>query len=241
LAAGFKHPLTVILCFATLSGLAETAPLYYPWGDIRGHRGSSHGKFDPPVYTHGPQVGFARALYAAGIKDVAIIAVSGNFQKLENGRSPWVKPNSIYVQWRKFIAHRMAELKQKKFSWSVEGFIWQQGIDDSLLGQGRQAYEADLRQIIGELHADYGNAKTPFILARSVKSPIAGVQKVAPIRTGQVAVAKSVPMAAWIDVDDLAPYVNRHHLTAASQLISGERFGRAYLKLMGIRVPDSKE
>ena len=50
------------------------------------------------------------------------------------------------------------------------------------------------------------------------------------VRRSQVKVGESIPFAAWIDVDDL-PNVNTHHFSANSQLVIGQRFGDAFLKL----------
>jgi hypothetical protein len=41
-------------------------------------------------------------------------------------------------------------------------------------------------------------------------------------------------LAAWINVDDL-PNVNTHHFSANSQLKIGERYGRAFLNIVGER------
>jgi hypothetical protein len=59
-----------------------------------------------------------------------------------------------------------------------------------------------------------------------------------PIRAGQVAVASADPMADWVDVDDLGPWVRSHHMVSASQLRLGERLGRAYLNLVDPKRPN---
>jgi hypothetical protein len=212
------------------SGFSETGDGYYPWGDIRGHLGTSYGKGG--FYIHGPEVGFARTLHAAGIRDIAVIKVANNFRDYEEGRSPWVKPHSFYTGWRDFVARRLAELRARGHRPRVAGFGWFQGIDDGIRHRDQASYEADLRQMIADLRGDYGSSRTPFVLARSVDSEIAGHAHMLPIRSGQVAVAAADPMADWVDVDDLGPWVRKHHMTAASQLKVGERLGRAYLNLI---------
>ena len=212
------------------SGFAEGEGSYYPWGDIRGHLGTSYGKGG--FYIHGPEVGFARTLYAAGIRNIAIIKVANNFKDYEDGVSPWVKPHSFYTGWQAFVTRRLGELRVKGHRPAVAGFGWFQGIDDGIHHRDQPSYQADLRQMIADLRADRGSSRTPFVLARSIDSVIAGHDNMLPIRAGQVAVAEADPMADWVDVDDLGPYVRKHHMTAASQLKVGERLGRAYLNLI---------
>jgi hypothetical protein len=198
----------------------------YAWGDIRGHNGYSFGELTvngKPVKVHGPEVGFERSIG----RRVAIIKYADNFTALENGRSPWVAPGSRWRAWQAFVDAQLAALGEP---YEVAGFVWHQGIDDGLLQRNRAAYEADLRQVAADLRARFG--PRPFVLARSVDSPIAGAAAMAPIRAAQVAVGESAGNA-WIDVDDLGPFVNFHHLTAAGQLLAGQRFAEAHGRLAG--------
>ncbi len=199
--------------------LGTTGPTY-SWGDVRGHDGASLGQFainGQPVKTHGPEVGFNRAMGG----NIAIIKYADNYPGLEAGRSAWVKPGSRWVAWTGFVDKQLAALGKP---YVIAGFVWHQGIDDGILHREQAGYAADLRQIAMDLRGKYGAA--PFVLARSVNSPIAGAAYMAPIRAAQVEVG-SLPGFAWIDVDDLGPYVNSHHLTAAAQLVAGQRFAAA--------------
>jgi len=191
----------------------------YPWGDIRGHDGvyrSAREIGGRRVKAHGPEVGFNRVLGGR----IAIIKYADNFKATENGRSPWVKPGSRWTAWQAFVDARLAALGRP---YVVVGFVWHQGIDDGLLHRDRRSYQADLEQIAADLRAKFGNK--PFVLARSVNSPLAGSAAMAPIRAAQEDVG-SEPGNAWITVDDL-PLVNTHHLTAAGQLEAGRRFAKA--------------
>ena len=213
-------------------------PVGSPWGDIRGHAGTSfwdpqdeHGR---PIYVHGPEVGFARALFAAGERAIAIIKVSGNIPCPPTGRAwPWSKGEKsgsadYYGQWQAFAQNRLAELTAGGHSWEVAGFVWHQGTDDGVNGESTETYAERLTDLIAALRADYQAPNAPFILARSANSPIASPARMAPIRKAQMEVAEGDPLAAWIDVDD-QPTVNRHHFTAAAQLTVGQRFAEAYL------------
>lgn len=209
----------------------ESAPIYLKWGDIRGHRASPPGKL-----VHGPEVGFARELHRAGWRNVAIIKVSGNFTR-DVERWPWEPDGVLYEAWTRFAGARLAELQAQGYRYRVRGFVWHQGIDDAIHGKLAASHQANLTRLIGVLRRRYGDEKTPFVLARSVDSPIAWEitgsgqnDPMAVVRRAQVAVATSVPHTGWIDVDDL-PNVNRHHFTAEAQLVIGKRFADRFLQL----------
>jgi len=216
----------------------EKSTSYVPWGAIKGH--PAKGKL-----VHGPEVGFARELYAAGWRDVAIIKVYANFKR-DVSRWPWSKGGELFDAWTRFVDARLAELAAEGKTARVCGFVWHQGIDDAIHGALATQYEVNLTDLIGILRQRYATPQTPFVLARSVNSRIAqpqpdpeGKSPMALVRRAQMQVAHSVPHAAWIDVDDL-PNVNTHHFSADSQLVIGRRFGEAFLQLhsAGATAPD---
>ncbi len=203
---------------------------FVPWGDIHGH-------FIKDKLTHGPEVGFSRTLFAEGWKHLAIIKVSGNFRR-DAADWPWGEGNTFFKMWTQFVDDRVAELKKEGYSVHVAGFVWHQGIDDAIHQMLAVNYQQNLSQLIESLRRRYASPDTPFVLARSVFSPIAQPMPdpdqsspMALVRKAQVAVADTVPHVGWIDTDDL-PKVNRHHFSAASQIIIGQRFAKEYLKLL---------
>jgi len=207
----------------------EKSPQYVPWGEIQGHE--AKGKL-----VHGPEVGLARALYAAGWRDVAIIKVHANFGR--DAKSwPWGEGGELFAAWMKFADARLAEIAAQGQATRVCGFVWHQGIDDALHGMLAKEYERNLSDLIAVVRNRYATEQTPFVLARSVSSRIAqprpdpeNISPMAQVRRAQVKVGESVPYTAWIDVDDL-PNVNTHHFSADSQLVIGRRFGEAFLRL----------
>ena len=207
----------------------ENSPRYVSWREIKGHE--AKGKL-----VHGPEVGFARALYAAGWRDVAIIKVDANFRR-DARVWPWGEGGELFAAWTKFVDARLAEIAVEGRSTRICGFVWHQGIDDAIHGTFASQYDGNLRNLIIVLRKRYATEHTPFVLARSVNSRIAqplpdpeSKSPMAQVRGAQMNVGQSVPCAAWIDVDDL-PNVNTHHFSAASQLVIGRRFGEAFLKL----------
>ncbi|MCI0674150.1 MAG: P1 family peptidase, partial [Phycisphaerales bacterium] len=207
----------------------ENSPRYVPWGEIKGHEAKGE-------LAHGPEVGFARALHRAGWRDVAIIKVYANFRR-DAHIWPWGEGGELFAAWTKFVDARLAEVATEGRTTRICGFVWHQGIDDAIHGKFAGQYERNLSDLIGVLRKRYATERTPFLLARSVNSRIAqpnpdgeGTSPMAQVRRAQVNVAETVPYAAWIDVDDL-PNVNTHHFSADSQLVIGQRFGEAFLKL----------
>jgi Carbohydrate esterase, sialic acid-specific acetylesterase len=207
----------------------EKSPQYVPWGEIKGHQAKNK-------LVHGPEVGFARALFAAGWRDVAIIKVHANFRR-DAQSWPWREGGEFFEAWAKFVDARLAEITAQGHAPRVCGFVWHQGIDDAIHGKLASQYERNLSDLIGVLRKRYAAEQAPFVLARSVNSRIAQPQPdpeskspMAMVRRAQVKVGESVPSAAWIDVDDL-PNVNTHHFSADSQLVIGQRFGEAFLRL----------
>ena len=207
----------------------EQSLQYVPWGEIRGHESKQK-------LVHGPEVGFARALHAAGWRDLAIIKVHANFRR-DVQVWPWANGGNLFAAWTTFVDARLAELKAQGHSYRVCGFLWHQGIDDAIHRKLASDYERNLTGLIDVLRRRYSAEQAPFVLARSVSSRIAepnpnagSDSPMAVVRQAQVKVGDSVASAAWIDVDYL-PNVNTHHFSADSQLVIGQRFGQAFLNL----------
>lgn len=196
------------------------------WGPIRGHSITYLGE---PLYQgnqvkgHGPEVGLSRALGGG----IACVKFSMNYSALSGGRSPWVSGGPLWAAWQAFVDSSLASLGRP---YTIAAFCWTQGIDDGLLHRSQTDYRTDLTQIAADLRAKFGNA--PFITARSINSAAVGSSFMAPIRAAQLEVG-ALAGNAWIDLDDLTPYVNTHHMTAANQLRHGERFAAAYKALGG--------
>ena len=77
-------------------------PGYHPWGDIRGHSWSRGD--GAPRLIHGPEVGFVRRLYQAGLRDIAIIKVTGNIP-LQEPRWLWGAGEAFFENWTGFVVN----------------------------------------------------------------------------------------------------------------------------------------
>ena len=202
---------------------------YVPWGSLRGHRIKDK-------LVHGPEVGLARALHAAGWRELAIIKVFANFRR-DVVDWPWADGQPLGNAWHEFVGQRLAELRAEGRKIEVRGFVWHQGIDDAIHGPLADRYEANLTGLIAALRRRYDAPRAPFVLARSVHSRIAqpqpdpaGNSPMDKVRRAQMAVGDKTARAAWINVDD-QPNVNTHHFTAAGQRVLGERFAREIARL----------
>lgn len=207
---------------------------YTPWGPLKGHRITSVRTANKLV--GGPEFGFARRLAESGARNIAIIAAWGNFAPGTQAW-PWSEGGSLHTAWLAFVDDRLAELRGKGYEIHLRGFVWHQGIDDGLNVATAPHYQENLTALIGLVRKRFHMENAPFVLARSVNSPIAigatGAGEggaMAKVRAAQVAVGEAVPHAGWVNVDDL-PNVLRHHFSAESQLIIGRRFGEVYLRL----------
>lgn len=207
------------------------SPLYLPWGELRGQPLKNE-------LVHGPEIGFARVLHGAGWRNVCIIKVYANFSR-DVVAWPWSNGGLFFDPWMRFIDGRIAEVQSQVWLVRFCGVLWHQGIDDAIHGSLAYQYSANLRDLIVELRQRWATSTMPFVLARSVNSSIARAitgagenSPMAAVRRAQVNVGRSVPYAAWIDVDDF-PNVNSHHFCVASQLSIGVRFGLTFLKLHG--------
>jgi hypothetical protein len=203
------------------------------FGDIRGHNVASFGApINPgnglPYMGHGPEVGFNRTLYAAGIRDIAIISFAANYSALENGRSAWVAPNSLWTALIEHIDKHLAELTTCGHTYDIGGVVWQQGIDDALLGRTHNAYLTDIRHIRDDLRSTYGTDSTPFIIAKEPTSRFPDAALMADIQRAEVDIGCD-SHCRWIDYSDLTPYINVHHISADNHLIGGQRFANAWL------------
>ncbi len=207
----------------------ERSPAYYPWGPIRGYALPSGA--NPKGYVHGPEVGFARQLYARGLRNLAIIKVSDNIAH-EERTWLWSPGERYYRSWKKFADRRLAELEKMGHTYEVCGFVWHQGIDEGFHRERSAEYEKNLTRLIAQLREAYGCPKAPFILARSVKSKATNRAYMERVRQAQVHVAEADPHAAWINVDD-QPNIVTHHFPASAQLVLGKRFADAYLGMAG--------
>ncbi|MCA9061416.1 MAG: hypothetical protein KDA96_00075 [Planctomycetaceae bacterium] len=236
-ASGFAETSTdweTLFTAASLADAVSTAP-YLPWGELRAHQIKDS-------LVHGPEVGFARSLYEAGWRNVAIIKVFANFRR-DVQRWPWGEGGDLYNAWTSFVDGRLEELREQGYTIRVRGFLWHQGIDDAIHRTLATQYEHNLTNLIGKLRARYSAMSAPFVLARSVNSRIAQptpdpdqTSPMAAVRHAQMQTAANVSRVAWINVDDL-PNVNTHHFTAEGQLVIGRRFADAFLQFEAEPIP----
>ena len=224
---------TLFTCAPLPSG--DRSADYHPWGELKGHRCTNPRYGEKLV--HGPEVGFARRLHEGGIRNIAIVKVWANFSR-DVKEWPWAENGELNQQWLSFVDKQLAELRTQGIEPRVRGFVWHQGIDDAIHGRLAAHYQENLTNLIAFLRHRFESHDAPFLLARSVNSPIARKitgsgprDPMAVVRQTQMNVGGTVLRVAWVDVDDL-PNVVQHHFSAESQVVIGRRFGDAYLRLV---------
>ncbi len=200
-----------------------TSTEYVPWESIRGHFVPSRAH--PKGYVIGPEVGFCRQLFLAG-HPLAVIKCCGNIAAAENDWL-WEEGRSFYANSIRFAEERLAELGALGWDAKVAGVVWDQGIDDGFNELRCKAHPENLRNFISSIRRHFNDSSLPFVLSRSVFSPLANPDWMRAIRKSQVEVAQTTSFVNWIDIDDLERFMP-HHMTAASQLEAGRRFAIAY-------------
>lgn len=228
LAANGTQTAADLAALFKLGGAAYTTPL----AAINGHQGTSLGVDNvagAPIMVHGPEVGLNRTLYASSSANRVYLKYTDNFSALESGKSPWAPSGTRWTAWQAFVDAQLAAITAAGNTYTIVGFFWAQGIDDGLLARTKASYTSDLRAIITALRTKFG-LTIPFILSRSINSAIAGSTNMAPIREGQLEVAAD-QYNYWVDLDDLTPYVNTHHMTSVNQIIHGNRYATTLLSV----------
>jgi hypothetical protein len=199
---------------------------YVPWGSIKGHIVPSTAH--PNGFVVGPEVGFCRELFLSIKSPLAIIKCCGNIPIKEK---KWLWGQELYIaKMMNFIHKRLNELQSMGWHPVISGVVWWQGIDDAFHKKRAKAYTSNLKKFIALIRHQFNGVNIPWIIVRSVFSPLADSKWMKYVRDSQVTIASSVKHVAWIDIDDLE-LVCIHHLSAKSQLEVGRRLAIMYQSL----------
>jgi hypothetical protein len=209
----------------------ESSLEYVSWNPIKCHIISSSAH--PKGYVIGPEVGFTRQIFSLSEPPLAVIKCVGNI-KIDEDNWLWESGQIGFIQTIKFIQNRIKELKYKGWLPIVSGVIWDQGIDDGFHEKRANNHASHLKKFITSLREYFNDRNLPFVLSRSIFSPLANPMLMTLVREAQIRVVMSISCAAWIDIDDLE-VVCSHHLSMQSQLEAGRRFAVTYQKLLSVQ------
>lgn len=218
----YKTPQTNVLFYyrKTQGGTNNTLP-EDQWIDLA--PGSGHGTFDvintPEI---GPEVSFGYALAAEfpGEK-IAILKYAHGGTNLH---TQWSASGTQYANLLSTVTAATTALENDGHTYTLRGFLWQQGEAD--LSQAA-AYQANLTSLVNRVRADiFGGLSRPFIIGKlsDNQTEISGNAGFPVIRAAQDQVAASLTNVATVDTDDNAKFPQRSdeiHFTGVGQINLG--------------------
>ena len=172
----------------------------------------------------GPEIGFGRALYAAGVRDFGIVkACRGG-----GGNSLWSKEQGGHMYNELVATARQAAESLQRSGHSIEivGLLYLQGESDSpeeaqLAGERLRTLLTTLRKDLP--HADNLQLVIGGIAAAGEKSDL--------VRKKQSGLGKSMNAVSYFDTTDLrASLYDDLHFDRPAKIVVGERFARAVLE-----------
>ncbi|MDA7537564.1 sialate O-acetylesterase [Akkermansiaceae bacterium] len=183
-----------------------------------------------PSPTFGPELGFVSALSKAQPgKRFALIKGSKGGTSLRADWKPGEKgkPETQGPLYRNFIETikvARATLKKDGHSATLRGLIWHQGESDSKAKA--EVHQERLAELIARLREDTGEAKLPIVLGQVFDNG-----KRDKVRTAIRKASEADPAGGMVSAEGLTTWDEGTHFDAKSQLLLGERFAEAMLKL----------
>lgn len=182
-------------------------------------------KLQSHLGTFGPEMGFARTLYDAGQRNIALIKVSvGGTDLYED----WKKGNQyLYERLIEEVRVALRRLEQANRPYQLAALCWMQGESDTQNKLAAEQYEANLISFIEHVRKDLHEPKLPIYIAKIKYSTERAHQEA--VRWAQHRVGSWDPYAACFHTDDL-PTQDGTHYNVRAQLTLGRRFAEAYLE-----------
>ncbi|MDB4419072.1 sialate O-acetylesterase [bacterium] len=218
----YKTPQTNVLFYyhktqtATNQSLPENQ-----WIDLA--PGSGHGTVTPENSPEmGLEVSFGYALAAEFLgENIAILKYAHGGTNLH---TQWSASGTQYANLLSTVTSATTALKNDGHSYTLRGFLWQQGEAD--LSQAA-AYQTNLTSLINRVRADiFGGLSRPFIIGKlsDNQTSISGNAGFSDVRAAQDQVAKNLINVATVDTDNDAKFPQRSdeiHFTGVGQINLG--------------------
>ncbi len=174
--------------------------------------------------THwGPEIGFARSLFRAGVRDFAVVkAARGG-----GGNTFWFKDSSDDHMYDHVVATVQAATNQlvaQGHTFSIKGLLYLQGESDSVA----EAQESGVRlkALVDQLRADLPNAGSMHCVCGGIAAPGATRDVV---RTQQESIATATDYIDFFSNTDLQSYLyDNLHFNKAAKIAVGERFAQSF-------------
>ncbi len=183
-----------------------------------------------PSQTFGPEIGFATAMQKAQPKqNIALIKASKGGSNLRTQWTPGEKskPESqgpCYKNLIETIQLATDQLTKEGHTFKFRGLIWHQGEADSKASTER--HHQRLVQLIARIREDTNNPNLPFALGEVFDNG-----KRDQVRAAIRLTTEKDPLCALVSSQGTTTWDPGTHFDAKSQLLLGQRYAEAILKL----------
>ncbi|MDB4709017.1 sialate O-acetylesterase, partial [Akkermansiaceae bacterium] len=218
----YKTPQTNVLFYyhKTQTASNNTRP-EDQWIDLA--PGSGHGTVDPENSPEiGPEVSFGHAIAAEYPSEkIAILKYAHGGSNLH---TQWSVSGTQYANLLSTVTAATIALKNDGHTYTLRGFLWQQGEAD--MGQA-SAYQTNLTSLVNRVRADiFDGLSRPFIIGKlsDNQTSISGNSGFPVVRAAQDQVATTLINVAAVDTDDDAKFPQRSdeiHFTGVGQIELG--------------------
>ncbi|BDS06102.1 hypothetical protein NT6N_11420 [Oceaniferula spumae] len=188
--------------------------------------GSGHGTVTPENSPElGPEVSFGDAM--ADEYPTEHIAILKYCHGGTNLHTQWSASGSQYTTLLSTVNAATTALTNAGHTYTLRGFLWQQGEADCTNVTHANNYEANLISLVNRVRADiFGGLSRPFIIGKlsDNQTSITGNAGFSTVRTAQENVAANLTNVATVNADDDAKFPMRGdeiHFTGVGQIYLG--------------------
>ena len=190
-----------------------------------GH-GTSNGTNSPEI---GPEMSFGYAMAAEyPTENIAILKYCHGGSNLHTN---WSNSGSQYASSLSTVSAATTALDNAGHTYTLRGFLWQQGEADCTNTTHANNYQANLTSLVNRVRADiFGGLSRPFVIGKLSDNQISiiGNAGFATVRTAQDSVAANLTNVATVDADDdvkfttrTSPQVDPIHFNGVGQINLG--------------------
>ncbi len=190
----------------------------------------------------GPELSFARKVSQEIEAPIAIIKCAAGGTTLGGDWNPDAPSGfQLYPLALQLIQSSLAELKERKVAYRIEGFMWHQGENDAFNKEFRPNYGKNLKNFVACWRRDLQTPNLKFYIGELCTKTIWGMDNrdtMYAIRSGQKAVTESDAYAEYVPTSHNAVEVGRdaglhYHYGTLGQLEHGVNYADAYLRTIG--------
>jgi hypothetical protein len=190
-----------------------------------------YGNFQSERGGFGPEMGFARELQTKELQPFAIVKVAFNGTGMT---TDWDHDNSGEpgACYRALVAETKNAIKaasEKGIDLRIQALIWVQGESDAN-AKDAQAYEKNLGGMIKALRQDLTAPNMIALVGVNTNFGAGGNRFIHTIVEQQKALARALPMCAYVDTSGVS-YANAAHFDTKGSIVIGGRFADSLLHM----------